>query len=140
MPSDLEITDMIREIVPTDGTPTSNHNVMRQLIARLGRQVERDEYFALRQRLVDRGELIPVYGGYGCALRGAVLSNQSPLKSKRATIGVKNAIYTGLSRIIFLSFGHNNRPFCWVRGSWFRSLVMHDQQMIVHGPFPTLLP
>ncbi len=65
MPSDLEITDMIREIVPTDGTPTSNHNVMRQLIARLGRQVERDEYFALRQRLVDRGELIPVYGGYG---------------------------------------------------------------------------
>jgi hypothetical protein len=65
MVSDIEIADMIRDIVPADGTPIANYAVIRYLSDRTKTQIDRDRYFSVRQSLIARRELEAVHGGYG---------------------------------------------------------------------------
>ena len=65
MASDIEIADMIRGIVPADGTPIANYAVIRYLSDRTQDPIDRDRYFSVRQSLISSGELEAVHGGYG---------------------------------------------------------------------------
>ena len=137
MASDIEIADMMRTCVPDDGTPISNYAVMKQLASRLNSDFGRDRYFAIRQMLIERGELEAVHGGYGGRVaRCRPVVPLVPDQSEPDDWRVERHLYSPFQR--YLRFRWPKQASTQISDQLLTQIVeIHDPMQIDLGPFLT---